>query len=77
MVSRIVSHPEIMGGKPVIHGTRLTVEPILRKLGEGRSEGELREAYPDLAPEDIRAAQRFAADFLADETLAWEQTAAE
>jgi len=50
-----------MMGKPVIRGTRLTVELILRKLAEGASEGELLEDYPHLAPEDIRAAIAYGA----------------
>ncbi len=66
---RIVSDPDIMLGKPTIRGTRITVELVLRKLGEGLTEAELIEAYPHLAPEDIRAAQRFAADYLADECV--------
>jgi uncharacterized protein (DUF433 family) len=53
---RIQINPAVMMGKPVIQGTRITVELILRKLAEGASEGELLEDYPHLAPEDIRAA---------------------
>lgn len=53
---RIVIDPAIMMGKPAIRGTRLTVELILHKLAEGASEAELREDYPHLTTEDIRAA---------------------
>jgi uncharacterized protein (DUF433 family) len=53
---RIEIDPEIMMGKPVIRGTRITVELILRKLAEGTSEKELLEDYPHLATEDLRAA---------------------
>ncbi len=73
---RIISDPDIMMGKPTIRGTRITVELILRKLGEGTTEQELIEAYPHLAPEDVRAAQRFAADYLADEEIVFGETAA-
>lgn len=66
---RVVSDPAVMLGKPTIKGTRITVELILRKLGEGMSERELLQGYPHLAPEDIRAAQRFAADHLAGEEV--------
>ena len=66
---RIVSDPAIMLGKPTIRGTRITVELILRKLGEGMAERELIEAYPHLAPGDIRAAPRFAVDYLTDEEI--------
>jgi uncharacterized protein (DUF433 family) len=51
-----------MMGKPVIRGTRIPVELVLRKLGEGTTEAELIDAYPRLTPEDIRAALTFAAD---------------
>jgi len=53
-----------MVGKPVIRGTRITVELILRKLGDGWSTETILEEYPHLAREDILAAQAFAADSL-------------
>jgi uncharacterized protein (DUF433 family) len=56
-----------MLGKPVIRGTWLTVERILRKLSEGARERDLLEAYPKLTREDIHAAIRYAADALAHE----------
>ena len=56
-----------MLGKPVIRGTRLTVELILRKLSEGATEQELIQAYPHLTRADIQAAVRYAADTLAHE----------
>jgi uncharacterized protein (DUF433 family) len=59
---RIEINPRVMLGKPVIRGTRIPVELILRKLSEGASERDLLDAYPDLAREDIRAAMRYAAD---------------
>ena len=64
---RIEINPKVMMGKPVIRGTRLTVELILRKLSEGATETELMEAYPRLTREDIQAAIRYAADTLAHE----------
>ena len=68
--NRVEVNPRVMMGKPVIRGTRITVELILRKLGEGATEGELLDAYPRLRCEDIRAACRYAADALAhEETL--------
>jgi uncharacterized protein (DUF433 family) len=57
---RIEINPAIMMGKPVIRGTRITVELILRKLAEGASEGALLEDYPHLT-EDIRAAVAYGA----------------
>jgi len=56
---RIVSDSKIMLGKPVIKGTRITVELILKKLSEGMTIEELLEAYPHLIKEDILAASFF------------------
>ena len=68
---RIETNPDVMLGKPVIRGTRIPVELILRKLSEGADEAELLDAYPRLTPDDIRAALAYAADTLAhEETLA-------
>jgi uncharacterized protein (DUF433 family) len=66
---RIVWDPKIMSGKPVIKGTRIPVETVLRWLGRGTSEEKLLEEYPTLTRNDIQAAQTFAADFLANERL--------
>ena len=65
--NRIEVNPEIMLGKPVIRGTRVTVELLLRKLSEGATEDALLEAYPHLTREDIKAAIAYAADTLAQE----------
>lgn len=64
---RIEINPKIMLGKPVIRGTRITVELILRKLAEGADLQMLLEAYPHLTDQDIRAAIEYAADALAHE----------
>jgi uncharacterized protein (DUF433 family) len=69
MTDRIEINPEIMLGKPVIRGTRIPVELILRKLSEGATEADLLDAYPRLAREDIQAAMRYAADTLAREQI--------
>jgi uncharacterized protein (DUF433 family) len=66
---RIVRDPAIMLGKPVIRGTRITVELILRKLGEGLTPAEIIADYPRLTEADIRAAQAYAADVVADEEV--------
>ena len=65
--NRIEVNPEIMLGKPVIRGTRVTVELLLRKLAEGATEDGLLEAYPHLTREDIKAAIAYAADTIAHE----------
>ncbi|HEV8659211.1 MAG TPA: DUF433 domain-containing protein [Thermoanaerobaculia bacterium] len=66
---RIELNPRVMMGKPVIRGTRIPVELILRKLSEGASESDLLDAYPRLTREDIHAAMRFAADTIAHEEI--------
>jgi uncharacterized protein (DUF433 family) len=66
---RIEINPKVMLGKPVIRGTRITVELVLRKLGEGATKKDLLEAYPKLTQEDIQAAMRYAADTLAHEEM--------
>ena len=68
---RIEMNPSVMGGKPVIRGTRIPVDLILRKLGAGVSPDALLTDYPRLTPEDIRAAQAFAADYIADEDIVY------
>lgn len=70
IVGRIEIDPNVMLGKPVIRGTRITVELILRKLSEGATEADLLDAYPRLTREDIQAALAFAADTLAHEEIA-------
>ena len=64
---RIVCDPKIMVGKPVIKGTRIKVEVILRWLGKGVTVEKILEEYPALTRDDVLAAQAFAADYLADE----------
>jgi uncharacterized protein (DUF433 family) len=58
-----------MFGKPVIKGTRVTVEQILRKLAAGMTVKEIIKDHPHLKPEDIYAAQNFAADYLSEEEI--------
>jgi len=66
---RIEINPKIMLGKPVIRGTRITVELIVRKISDGADETALLRAHPNLTPEDIRAALRYAADAVAHEEI--------
>jgi len=66
---RIVSDPDIMLGKPIIKGTRITVALILRKISEGMTIEELLGAYPHLTKEDILAAVSYSADVIAKEEL--------
>jgi uncharacterized protein (DUF433 family) len=66
---RISVDPQIMFGKPVIRGTRIPVELVLRKLGAGMTNQQILEQHPHLTIEDIRAAAAFAADQLAAEDI--------
>jgi uncharacterized protein (DUF433 family) len=64
---RIEINPKVMLGKPIMRGTRITVELILRKLGEGATPADLLKSYPHLTEDDIQAAIIYAADTLAHE----------
>ncbi len=64
MSTKIVSDPEIMMGKPVVAGTRITVESILERLGAGESVEDLLEAHPRLSRDAIAAALSVAAEAL-------------
>jgi uncharacterized protein (DUF433 family) len=66
---RIVSKPGILYGKPVIEGTRLSVEAILLNLASGYSRDDLLDAYPFLTLEDITAAIEYAARLAANPPL--------
>ena len=67
--ARIKRDPKVMMGKPVIVGTRITVEHILRCLAAGDSTEHILRNYPHLSALDIRAAQAYAADYLAHESI--------
>lgn len=60
----IEERKEVLLGKPVFKGTRLTVEMILTELGGGATPEQLLDAYPTLKPEHIRAAMLYAADVI-------------
>lgn len=66
---RIISDQKIMLGKPLIKGTRVTVELILKKLSEGMSFEELMQAYPQLTKEDILATLSYSADVISREEI--------
>jgi uncharacterized protein (DUF433 family) len=69
VTDRIEINPSVMLGKPVIRGTRIPVELLLRKLAEGAAIEDLLDAYPRLVAGDIRAALAYAADTIAHETV--------
>ena len=64
LLERITLNPNVMAGKPVIKGTRLTVEFILNLLAHGATNGEILEEYVGLTPEDIQACLLFAGESL-------------
>lgn len=68
-LERIEINPDIMLGKPVIRGTRIPVEIVLRKLSEGMTEADLLDAYPRLTRADIQAALAYTAQAVANETI--------
>lgn len=68
-MERIEINPAVMLGKPVIRGTRIPVELLVRKLAEGATIEDLLDAYPRLTVEDIRAALAYAADTIGHETV--------
>jgi uncharacterized protein (DUF433 family) len=65
----IVSDPKVMMGKPVVTGTRITVDLILEKLGSGESIEAVLESHPRLTREGVLAALRFAAQALRAEVV--------
>lgn len=67
LLKRVVLDPSVMLGKPVIKGTRMTVELIVEKVAAGESIAQLLEDYPFLQEEDIRAALLYAARSLSSE----------
>ena len=66
LLERVILDPKVMAGKPVIRGTRLTVDFILNLLAHGATEKEILEEYKGLAEEDIRACFLFATKALKD-----------
>ena len=66
LLGRITLDPKVMVGKPIIKGTRLTVEYILNLLAHGATNTEILDEYEGLTPEDIRACLLFATKSLED-----------
>ena len=66
---RIIVDPKVMVGKPVIKGTRIPVDAIIRRLAEGMSIEEILEEYPNLTIEDIKSALKYAAKVVSGEDV--------
>ncbi len=69
MFERIVSDPRILGGKPCIKGTRISVEFILDLVASGGSRDDILKAYPHLTQEDVEQAVRYAAEALRSDAV--------
>ena len=67
--NRIIINPKIMVGKPIIKGTRITVELVLRLLAQGQTVKEIIENYPHLDKHDIYAAIEYALEVLEEEAV--------
>ncbi len=66
---RIVANREILGGKLIIEGTRLSVEHILGLLAHDMSPGDIVDSYPELTREDVKTAIQYAANALHNDVL--------
>jgi uncharacterized protein (DUF433 family) len=67
LLERVALNPKVMVGKPVIRGTRIPVELIVKMLAQGIAEEEILEEYPRLKPEDVKAALAYASVMLNNE----------
>lgn len=63
----VTVNPDILVGKPIIKGTRISVELLLDRLGDGWSMAEILESYPHLKREDVQAAVKFATELFKEE----------
>jgi uncharacterized protein (DUF433 family) len=68
-LKRIIVNPDIISGKPIIRGTRIPVDLILKLLAQGISIKEILDDYPHLTKEDIQAALLYGAKVIADEDV--------
>lgn len=68
-MKKIISDPDILSGKPIIEGTRISVELILDSLASGMTEQDIIKEYPHLTEEDIQACLAYAAKNLGNEIV--------
>ena len=69
MFDRIVCNPAVLGGKPCIKGTRISVEFILELVASGGSRDEILKAYPHITADDVEQALRYAAESLKNDVV--------
>jgi uncharacterized protein (DUF433 family) len=66
---RIELKPQVLSGKPVIKGTRISVEHVIKLLADGWSEADVLRSYPQLTAQDVKACLAYAGDVLANERV--------
>ncbi len=66
---RIIIDPKIMVGKPIIKGTRIPVDAVIRRIAEGMTIKEILEVYPNLTKDDVKAALQYTADVIRGEDI--------
>ena len=71
MADWIVNDPEVLGGKPCIRGTRISVQFILELLASGASRENILHSYPQVTEDGLRAALEYAAHAMANDVM-WE-----
>jgi uncharacterized protein (DUF433 family) len=69
LLGRITSNREVLGGKPIVRGMRVSVEMIVNLLAQGETAESILAAYPGLEPDDIRACLAYAHAVLAGDSL--------
>jgi uncharacterized protein (DUF433 family) len=69
LLERIVVNPKIMGGKPIVKGTRITVEQVLKMLAQGLTTQEILKDYPHLSKDDVTAVLLYAAKVAGEEEI--------
>ncbi len=69
LLACIVSDPTILGGKPCVNGTRISIEMILEWVASGASRDDIVRSYPQLTADDVEEAVRYAAESLKNETI--------
>jgi uncharacterized protein (DUF433 family) len=69
LLNRITINPKVMVGKPVVRGMRITVEQILKSLAAGIQFEELKQDYPFLEQDDIKACLLYASNLVGEETI--------
>ena len=66
---RITIDPQVLVGKPIIKGTRISVEHVVKLMADGWSEADVLRSYPHLKPDDLRACLAYVTDMLSSERV--------